>query len=201
MPYVPTTSTITMTLCFASNNKHKIEEIADMLGDAFELKTLHDIGCYDDIPETADTIEGNSLLKAQYVWERYHINCFADDSGLEVASLAGAPGVLSARYAGEHGNHDRNMDLLLHNLDQTLDRVARFKTVITLIVNGQVQQFTGILEGKITTERRGTNGFGYDPIFELTDTGHTLAEMTLTEKSQISHRAKAFEQLTNYLHK
>jgi XTP/dITP diphosphohydrolase len=188
-----------MTLCFASNNKHKIEEIADMLGDTFVLQTINDIGCHDDIPETADTIEGNSLLKAQYVWERYRINCFADDSGLEVAALGGAPGVLSARYAGEHGNHDRNIDLLLSNLDGNANRSARFKTVITLIIDGQVQQFTGILEGIITTERRGSNGFGYDPVFELSDTHHTLAEMTLTEKSQISHRARAFEQLTAYL--
>jgi XTP/dITP diphosphohydrolase len=188
-----------MTLCFASNNKHKIEEIADMLGDAFVLRTLNDIGCHDEIPETADTIEGNSLLKAQYVWERYQINCFADDSGLEVAALGGAPGVLSARYAGEHGNHNRNIDLLLSNLDNNTNRTARFKTVITLIIEGQVLQFTGILEGKITAERRGTNGFGYDPIFELSDNHHTLAEMTLTEKSKISHRARAFEQLTTHL--
>ncbi len=188
-----------MTLCFASNNKHKIEEIADMLGDTFVLQTLNDIGCYDDIPETADTIEGNSLLKAQYVWERYKINCFADDSGLEVAALGGEPGVLSARYAGEHGNHDRNIDLLLRNLGNDTNRSARFKTVITLIINGQQQQFTGILNGTITTERRGSHGFGYDPVFELSDTNRTLAEMTMTEKSQISHRARAFEKLTNYL--
>jgi XTP/dITP diphosphohydrolase len=177
-----------MNLCFASNNKHKIEEIADMLGDTFVLQTLNDVGCYDDIPETADTIEGNSLLKAQYVWERYKINCFADDSGLEVATLDDAPGVLSARYAGEHGNHNRNIDLLLSNLDGHPNRSARFKTVITLII-----------EGQITTERRGTNGFGYDPVFELTDTHRTLAEMTMIEKSQISHRARAFEQLTKHL--
>ncbi len=188
-----------MTLCFASNNKHKIEEIADMLGDTFVLQTLNDIGCYDDIPETADTIEGNSLLKAQYVWERYQINCFADDSGLEVAALGGAPGVMSARYAGEHGNHDRNIDLLLRNLGNDTNRSARFKTVITLIINGQQQQFTGILDGTIITERRGSHGFGYDPVFELSDTNRTLAEMTMTEKSQISHRARAFEKLTKHL--
>ncbi len=189
-----------MELCFASNNAHKVEEIAALLGNAFSLKTLNDIGCYEDIPETAATIEGNSLLKAQYVWEHYKIPCFADDSGLEVIALNGDPGVLSARYAGEHGNHAKNIELLLHNLKNSSNKQARFKTVITLILNGTPVQFTGIIKGKIIEEKRGSQGFGYDPIFVPEGYERTFAEMSIAEKSLISHRALAFEQLTKYLH-
>ena len=188
-----------MELCFASNNKHKVEEIADMLGDSFVLKTLAEIGCIEDIAETEDTIERNSLLKAQYVWDKFKLNCFADDSGLEVEALNNAPGVYSARYAGEHGNHAKNIELLLNNLNGVENRKARFKTVITLIINGQATQFEGIISGKIIGTTRGNQGFGYDPIFVPDGFDRTFAEMSIAEKSLISHRAKAFEQLKAYL--
>lgn len=188
-----------MTLCFASNNAHKVAEIRDMLGGHFVLKTLNDIGCHEDIAETADSIEGNSLLKAQYVWDNYQQNCFADDSGLEVEALAGAPGVHSARYAGEHGNHAKNNALLLQNLDNHKNRRARFKTVITLLINGQVQQFEGIVNGQIIAAPRGTQGFGYDPLFLPDGYDRTFAEMSIAEKSQLSHRARAFQRLVAFL--
>ena len=190
---------MSMTLCFASNNAHKVAEIRDMLGGHFVLKTLHDVGCHEDIAETADTIEGNSLLKAQYVWDNYQQNCFADDSGLEVEALAGAPGVHSARYAGEHGNHAKNNALLLQNLDNHKNRRARFKTVITLLINGQVQQFEGIVNGQIIAAPRGTQGFGYDPLFLPDGYDRTFAEMSIAEKSQLSHRARAFQRLVAFL--
>ena len=190
-----------MTLCFASNNAHKIAEIQDMLGGVFVLKTLHDIGCHDDIAETADTIKGNSLLKAQYVWDNYQLDCFADDSGLEVEAIDGAPGVYSARYAGEHGNHAKNNSLLLHNLNDKNNRRARFKTVITLIINGQAQQFEGVVKGQIIATPRGTQGFGYDPLFLPDGYDRTFAEMDIAEKSQLSHRARAFKQLVAFLQK
>ena len=190
---------MSMTLCFASNNAHKVAEIRDMLGGHFVLKTLNDIGCHEDIAETADSIEGNSLLKAQYVWDNYQQNCFADDSGLEVEALAGAPGVHSARYAGEHGNHAKNNALLLQNLDNHKNRRARFKTVITLLINGQVQQFEGIVNGQIIAAPRGTQGFGYDPLFLPDGYDRTFAEMSIAEKSQLSHRARAFQRLVAFL--
>ncbi len=188
-----------MTLCFASNNKHKVEEIMALLKGEFEIKTLEQIGCFDDIPETADTIEGNSLLKAQYVRQNYDIPCFADDSGLEVVALGGSPGVFSARYAGEHGNHQKNIDLLLQNLTHITNRSARFKTVITLIINDNAIQFEGIVEGQIIAKKQGDMGFGYDPIFIPDGYDRTFAEMTIEEKSHISHRARAFAKLRGYL--
>jgi len=188
------------TLCFATNNAHKLEEIQALLGGAFVLKTLAEIGCHEDIAETAETIEGNSLLKAQHVWNHYHLHCFADDSGLEVAALNGAPGVHSAHYSG-HRDYAANNALLLKNLAQTTDRRARFKTVITLIINGNTAQFEGTVEGQIIDNPRGTHGFGYDPLFVPNGHKHTFAELTLAQKSQLSHRARAFEKLVVFLSK
>ncbi len=189
-----------MIFCFATNNAHKLEEIQALLGGAFVLKTLSDVGCQEDIAETADTIEGNSLIKAQYVWDNYQINCFSDDSGLEVSALNGAPGVHSARYSGTR-DYATNNQLLLKNLADITNRRARFKTVITLIINGQAWQFEGTVEGQIIETPRGTQGFGYDPLFVPTGRTRTFAELTLPEKSQISHRARAFEQLVAFLSK
>lgn len=188
------------TLCFATNNAHKLQEIQALLGGAFVLKTLAEIGCHEDIAETAETIEGNSLLKAQHVWNNYHLNCFADDSGLEVAAFGGAPGVNSAHYSGQR-DYDTNNALLLKNLAQTTDRRARFKTVITLIIDGQVQQFEGTIDGQIIDRPRGTHGFGYDPLFVPDGHERTFAELTLAQKSQLSHRARAFEKLVVFLSK
>jgi XTP/dITP diphosphohydrolase len=187
-----------MQLCFATNNAHKLKEIKALLGDNFELKTLQEIGCNEELPETTDTIEGNSHQKATYVWEHFQINCFADDSGLEIEALNGAPGVHSAYYSGER-NHARNIECVLSELQNQSNRAARFKTVITLAIDGQVQQFEGIAEGTIITQPRGTDGFGYDPIFVPTGHDRTFAEMTLEEKGTLSHRAKAFAKLVNYL--
>lgn len=192
---------MSMQLCFATNNQHKIEEVRAMLGSAFELRTLHEIGCYEDIPETGETMEANSLLKAQYVWEQYGINCFADDSGLEVAALGGAPGVYSARYAGQHGNHLANNQLLLSRLEGQTERSAQFRAVITLILEGQTHQFEGVVGGRIVSELRGTDGFGYDPLFVPTGYEQTFAEMAFSEKNKFSHRAKAVEKLCVFLAK
>jgi XTP/dITP diphosphohydrolase len=188
-----------MQLCFATNNTHKIEEVMAWLDGSISIKTLHEIGCYEDIDETADTIEGNSLLKAQYVFDTYGINCFADDSGLEVAALGGQPGVHSARYAGQHGNHAANNALLLKNLTDIHNRQAQFKTVITLIINGETHQFTGVVEGRIGYELRGAMGFGYDPLFIPDGFEHTFAELTVVQKNQFSHRANAMKKLVEFL--
>jgi len=188
-----------MKLCFATNNMHKLQEVQAMLGGAFSLVTLAEIGCTDDIPETRDTIAENSAQKAEYIWDKYGINCFSDDTGLEVASLNGEPGVLSARYAGPQRNSDDNMDLLLTKLSASENRKARFKTVITLVLNGTYNQFEGIVEGEIISEKRGGEGFGYDPIFLPDGYDRTFAEMTLAEKGKLSHRARAFEKLNAFL--
>jgi XTP/dITP diphosphohydrolase len=188
-----------MQLCFATNNVHKIEEVRAWLNGSMTIKTLHDIGCDEDIPETADTIEGNSQLKAQYVFDRYGIDCFADDSGLEVTALGGQPGVLSARYAGQHGNHAANNEHLLKNLMGVNNRQAQFKTVITLIINKQIWQFTGIVGGQIAHQPRGNMGFGYDPLFIPNGFEQTFAEMTITQKNQFSHRANALKKLVEFL--
>lgn len=188
-----------MKLCFATNNMHKLQEVQAMLGGAFSLVTLAEIGCTDDIPETRDTIAENSAQKAEYIWDKYGINCFSDDTGLEVASLNGEPGVLSARYAGPQRNSDDNMDLLLTKLSASENRKARFKTVITLVLNGTYNQFEGIVEGEIISEKRGGEGFGYDPIFLPDGYDRTFAEMILAEKGKLSHRARAFEKLNAFL--
>lgn len=187
------------TLCFATNNAHKLEEIQAILGDSFNLLSLKDINCNEELPETGDTLEANSLQKAQYLYDHYQVNCFADDSGLEVNALDGEPGVYSARYAGEQRSHPDNINLLLKNLSGKSDRSAQFRTVITLIQNGEISQFEGAIKGQIIEDLRGTDGFGYDPIFIPEGFERTFAEMSLEEKGKISHRAKAFEKLVDYL--
>lgn len=187
------------TLCFATNNAHKLEEIQAILGESFDLLSLKDINCNEELPETGDTLEANSLQKAQYLYDHYQVNCFADDSGLEVNALGGEPGVYSARYAGEQRSHPDNINLLLKNLSGKSDRSAQFRTVITLIQNGEISQFEGAIKGQIIEDLRGTDGFGYDPIFMPEGSERTFAEMSLEEKGKISHRAKAFEKLVDYL--
>lgn len=188
-----------MKLCLATNNAHKVEELQSLLGKKFQLQTLNEIGCFDDIPETADTFDGNSLQKAMYVWERFQIDCIADDSGLEVDALNGEPGVYSARYAGEHGNHENNMAKLLQNLNGVENRSAQFRCVITLIINGVANHFEGIIRGKIINEKRGLKGFGYDPIFVPEGYDRTFAEMNIEEKNPISHRGLAVEKMIEFL--
>ncbi len=188
-----------MKLVFASNNQHKIQEVKQLLPSTFEIVSLEDIGCFEDIPETADTIEGNARQKADYVTQNYNLPCFADDSGLEVEALNGEPGVYSARYAGEPKNDDNNISKLLHQLRDKTNRKAQFKTVIALNINGQQHLFTGIIKGKIITSKQGKNGFGYDPVFVPEHSTQTFAELDLEEKSKISHRARAVQQLIAFL--
>ena len=184
---------------FATNNAHKLEEVKDMLGDKIELLSLKDIDCHEEIPETADTLAGNALLKARYVYNKYHLNCFADDTGLEVEALNGAPGVYSARYAGEAHNSEANMKKLLHELENTENRKAKFHTVFALIIDGKEHLFEGTVKGEITKIHKGTSGFGYDPIFKPEGYQQTFAEMGNDEKNKISHRAKATEKLCKFL--
>lgn len=188
-----------MKLVFASNNKNKIKEIKNQLPDSIEILSLEDIGCVVDIPETADTIEGNALLKADFIKRHYGYDCFADDSGLEVDALNGAPGVYSARYAGEQKNDEDNMDKLLRELKDKDNRKANFKTVITLHIKGETYNFTGIVNGRIIDQRKGTDGFGYDPIFQADGMDKTFAEISMEEKIAISHRGKAVKQLVEFL--
>ena len=188
-----------MKLVFASNNKNKIKEIQQLVPSTIQIVSLKDIGCFEDIPETATTIEGNAILKANYVTTHYGFNCFSDDSGLEVDVLNGEPGVYSARYAGEPKNDDNNMNKLLLNLKDETNRKANFKTVICLNINGQQHLFTGIINGKIIKEKIGTNGFGYDPIFIADGYSKSFAELSMEEKSIISHRGIAVKQLINFL--
>ena len=188
-----------MKLVFASNNQHKLKEIQALLPKNIELLSLSDIGCNDDIAETATTIEGNALLKAQYIKEHYHCNVFADDTGLEVQALNNAPGVYSARYAGEHKSDADNMYLLLKNMEGISHREAQFKTVIALCLDGSIYTFEGIAKGRIGTTPVGTNGFGYDPIFIPEGSDQTFAELTQEEKNRISHRGKAFGKLLHFL--
>lgn len=190
-----------MQLVFASNNKNKIKEIQALVPDTIQIISLEAIGCSEDIPETADTIEGNAILKANYITEKYGYNCFADDTGLEVDALNGAPGVYSARYAGEQKDANDNMDKLLSELKDTINRNANFKTVICLNFNGTQQLFTGIIKGTIIDEKIGTNGFGYDPIFIAEGHQKTFAELSLEEKATISHRGIAVAQLIGFLSK
>lgn len=190
-----------MQLVFASNNKNKIIEIQSILPDTIKILSLEEIGCFEDIPETADTIEGNAILKANHVTEKYGYNCFADDSGLEVDALDGAPGVFSARYAGDQKNDDDNINKLLTQLlSAEKNRKANFKTVIALNLDTQQYLFKGIANGTITDHKKGSNGFGYDPIFQPDGFDKTFAEISLEEKSAISHRAKAVNELISFLH-
>jgi XTP/dITP diphosphohydrolase len=190
-----------MKLVFASNNKNKIQEIQQLVPNSIQILSLEEIGCTEDIPETAVTIEGNAILKANYVTEKYGFDCFADDTGLEVETLNGAPGVFSARYAGEQKDANDNMDKLLLELKDKTNRKANFKTVIALNLNGKQNLFTGIINGKIIEEKIGTNGFGYDPIFVANGYSKTFAELTMEEKSTISHRGIAVKQLLTFLQK
>ena len=185
------------TLVLASNNAHKLEEIRAVLGSMYEIKGLKDIGCHDDIPETADTFAGNAIQKARYIKEHYGYDCFADDSGLEVDALGGAPGVFSARYSG--GGSEANMEKLLHNLTEKNERGAQFRTVIALLVGEETHLFEGIVRGTIIHERRGEGGFGYDPIFVPEGYDLTFAQLGSEVKNRISHRAKAVEKLAEYL--
>lgn len=188
-----------MTICFATNNEHKLKEIRALLGNEFRLVGLADVGCNEELAEDQSTLEGNSLQKAEYVFRKSGTSCFADDTGLEVEVLNNEPGVFSARYAGEQRSAEDNMNLLLKNLSGKDNRNARFRTVITLITPEGIRQFEGEIHGKIIDEKRGTEGFGYDPIFLPDGFSKTLAEMTLEEKSAISHRARAFKKLIAYL--
>lgn len=188
-----------MKLVFATNNKNKIKEIKLLLENFIELLGLEDINCHEDIPETSETIEGNALQKAKYVYEKYGYNCFADDTGLEIESLGGAPGVYSARYAGEQKLAEDNMNKVLLKLKGAENRKAQFKTVIALIIDGGEYLFEGIVQGKITKTKSGSEGFGYDPIFKPNGFNITFSEMSLDEKNKISHRGKAVQKLITYL--
>lgn len=187
-------------LVFATNNAHKLEEVSAILGDKIELLSLKDIGCHTDIPETADTLEGNALLKSFYIFDNYHLNCFADDTGLEVEALDGAPGVYSARYAGGEG-HDAqaNMLKLLREMEGKENRKAQFRTAISLILDGKQYLFEGVIKGEIIKEKRGDSGFGYDPIFVPEGYSQTFAELGNDIKNKISHRALAVNKLCDFL--
>ena len=188
-----------MTLVFASNNKHKIKEIKSLLGDSFTLLSLHDINIWEDIQEEEPQIEGNALAKARFVFNTCGLNVFADDTGLEITALNGLPGVHSARFAGENKDSSANIEKVLSLLGDTENREARFRTVIALILEKKEYLFEGIVNGTIIREKKGTEGFGYDPIFVPEGKNRTFAEMELAEKNTVSHRARAFEKLKEFL--
>ena len=188
-----------MELIFATNNSHKLEELQAIMGNRIQLLSLNDIGCNEEIPEDQATLEGNASQKAFYIYNKYGYNCFADDTGLEIEALNGEPGVYSARYAGEEKSAEANMDKVLAGLLKIKNRNARFRTVISLVIDGIEKQFEGFVEGTILNERRGISGFGYDPIFQPTGFSKTFAEMNLTDKNKISHRGRAVEKLVLYL--
>ncbi|MCD6661066.1 MAG: non-canonical purine NTP diphosphatase [Lentimicrobium sp.] len=187
------------SIVFASNNKHKLEEVTDILKSRYKVVSLAEIGCFDDIPETSDTLEGNALLKARHVFEKYQMDCFADDTGLEVEALSGRPGVYSARYAGEGCSYEDNVKKLLAEMEGITNRRARFRTVIALIAGNQVRYFEGVINGFISTEKKGSSGFGYDPVFVPEGYNQTFAEMTAGLKNTISHRALAVSNLAKAL--
>lgn len=187
-------------LVFATNNAHKLDEIRAILGDEIEILSLSDIDCHDDIPETADTLDGNALQKAQYIYNKYCMDCFADDTGLEVRALNGQPGVHTARYAyPDRNDAEANTAKLLQELEKKSDRRARFRTVIALLEKGEARLFEGIVEGEIARQKCGTQGFGYDPVFIPEQTGRTFAELGPDVKNEISHRARAVRKLAEYL--
>ena len=188
-------------LVFATNNLHKLTEIKAILGEQIDILSLNDINCHVDIPETADTLEGNAKMKAEYIYNHYHLDCFADDTGLEVKALNGAPGIYSARYAGEGHDSQANMKKLLKHLKGKTNREAQFRTAICLIENGEEHLFEGLVKGKIIEEKRGEAGFGYDPVFVPDGYDQTFAELGEDIKNQISHRARAVEKLCDYLTK
>ena len=190
-----------MDLIFATHNWHKVSEVQAMLPAGIHVRSLSDLGCDEDIPETADTLQGNALQKAQFVHERYHCNCFADDTGLEIDALDGRPGVYSARYAGEGCSFDDNVRKVLAELENVplKQRTARFRTVVALVLDGRTYFFEGKVEGLMTLERHGVEGFGYDPIFLPEGYGQTFAEMDASEKNRISHRGRAMAQMVGFL--
>ena len=188
-----------MKLVFATNNKHKMNELQAILGPSIHLLSLKDIGCNEEIPEDQATLEENARQKAMFIFEKYGYSCFADDTGLEIDALNGEPGVYSARYAGEEKNSNANMDKVLKKLSKINNRKARFRTVISLIIDGKESQFEGIVNGKIIRDRRGNSGFGYDPIFIPEGFKQTFAEMDMSEKNKISHRGIAVEKLAQHL--
>lgn len=188
-----------MKLYFATNNLHKVAEVQKILIGDFEILSLKDLGNTIEIPETGDTLEENSRLKVRYLYDTYGLDCFADDTGLEVEALSGAPGVHSARYAGTPGDDRKNVDMLLENLKNAADRNARFRTVITLITDGREKQFEGVVNGKIINERRGNSGFGYDPVFVPNGYVTTFAEMAEEEKNRISHRGISIRKFADFL--
>lgn len=189
------------TLVFATNNAHKLEEVRAILGNDFQIASLKEIGCHDDIPETADTLEGNAMQKAQYIKDKFGMDCFADDTGLEVEALNNAPGVFSARYAGPGHDSEANMKKLLHEMEGKKNRKARFRTVIALLLDGKEYTFEGIVKGNIIEEKRGDSGFGYDPIFVPEGYDLTFAELGNDIKNKISHRAEAVKKLSAFLKK
>jgi len=188
-----------MTIIFATHNQHKANEIQQMLPAEIRVLTLAEINCNEDIPETALTLEGNALIKARYVWENYKLDCFADDTGLEIDELNGEPGVYSARYAGDAKSAEENMNLVLQKLSGNVNRKARFRTVIALIKDGKEFLIEGIVDGEITLNKSGKKGFGYDPIFKPFESDKTFAKMTLEEKNKISHRGRAIQKLVAFL--
>jgi XTP/dITP diphosphohydrolase len=188
-----------MELVFATNNRHKVNEVAAKIASDFHLLTMNDIGCHHEIEETGSTFKANASIKSHYIYNKYKLNCFGDDSGLEIDALNGEPGVFSARYAGMHGDHAANIAKVLQKLKGVDNRRARFITVISLMYGGQEYFFDGALEGTITEEPKGSLGFGYDPIFEPIGYSITLAEMSMERKNSISHRARAVEKLVDFL--
>ncbi|MBN2805754.1 MAG: non-canonical purine NTP diphosphatase [Prolixibacteraceae bacterium] len=188
-----------MKLVFATNNEHKLKEVQEILGDQFELMSLADLGCDEEIPETGPTLETNAAEKAWYIYTRYGVNCFADDTGLEVEALDGAPGVYSARYAGPQRDASDNIRKLLMVMDKINNRKARFRTVISLIIDGVETQFEGVVNGTLLDSLNGTAGFGYDPIFQPDGFELSFAQMDLAQKNEISHRGRAISQLVQYL--
>ena len=188
-----------MKLVFATNNLHKLKEVQEMLSNSIEVLSLKDIGCFEEIEETENTLEGNAKLKADYITQKYGFDCFADDTGLEVEALNGKPGVYSARYAGEHGNAEKNMEKLLIELQNKSSRKAKFRTIIALNLNNKQYLFEGICDGKILNEKTGIKGFGYDPIFKPSNASCSFAEMSSEEKNIISHRGIAIQELVQFL--
>lgn len=188
-----------MKLVFATNNPHKLQELKNLLGNSCQLLSLNDIHSEEEIPENQDTIEGNASEKSFYIYNKYGFNCFADDTGLEIDALNGEPGVYSARYAGEEKSPEKNIQLVLQKLAKIKNRKARFKTVISLVIDGREIQFEGIVSGQILEGKRGTTGFGYDPIFQPDDSPLSFAEMSMEEKGKISHRGRAVQKLIAYL--
>lgn len=186
------------TLVFATNNKHKLEEVQALIGDKFQLRTLNDIGCLDEIPETGHTFRDNASQKSHYIWDRFQIDCFSDDSGLEIDALNGEPGVYSAHYSGSR-DAEENLQLVLSKMAGVSHRSARFKCIISIILDGKEHFFEGTVEGEITTNRSGSDGFGYDPIFKPQGYNVSFAEMSAEQKNEISHRARAVEQLVAFL--